>query len=454
MTTRQQRAGEETTMDLKTAPRDPAAVDRQPAESPAPDLAFVLSQMGADARAASTVLRQASAAQRTAAIVGMAKHLRAAAPKVLAANAQDLAAGRSAGLSAALLDRLCLDESRLESVAASLEIVAAIPDPLGVEIGRWTRPNGLDIARIRTPIGVIAVIYEARPNVTADAAALCVRSGNAAILRGGSEAIRSSLAIHAALEAGVVEAGLPAGVVQIVPTADRDGVRHILEGLNGTIDLLIPRGGKGLLTRVKADARVAVLGHLEGLVHTYIHPGADPAKARTIVLNSKMRRVSVCGALETLLVDKAIAPTLLPLIADDLIAAGCELRGDASARAIVPTMATATQSDWRTEYLEPILAVRVVDDLAQAVDHIAVYGSGHTDAIVTEDPAAAEAFVAAVDSAIVLVNASTQFADGGEFGFGAEIGIATDRLHARGPVGAEQLTTYKYVVRGQGQVRP
>jgi glutamate-5-semialdehyde dehydrogenase len=433
-------------MDLTTAPRAPGVSDL--------GLAQVLAQMGADARAASDILRQASPAQRTAAIAAMAKHLRASADKVLAANAEDLAAGRAAGLSAALLDRLRLDESRLEGVAASLEVVAAIPDPLGAEIGRWTRPNGLDIARVRTPIGVIAVIYEARPNVTADAAALCVRSGNAVILRGGSEAIRSSLAIHAALEAGVIEAGLPAGVVQIVPTADRDGVRHILEGLNGTIDLLIPRGGKGLLTRVKADARVAVLGHLEGLVHTYIHPAADPAKARAIVLNSKMRRVSVCGALETLLVDKAIAPTLLPLIASDLMEAGCELRGDAAARAIVSTMTCATEIDWRTEYLEPILSVRVVDDLAQAVDHIAVYGSGHTDAIVTEDQAAAEAFVAAVDSAIVLVNASTQFADGGEFGFGAEIGIATDRLHARGPVGAEQLTTYKYVVRGQGQVRP
>jgi len=440
-------------MDLKTATRPPAVSDQPSAQGADLGLAQILAQMGADARAASAVLRQASPAQRTAAILAMAKHLRASAGKVLAANAQDLAAGRAAGLSAALLDRLRLDEGRLEGVAASLEVVAAIPDPLGAEIGRWTRPNGLDIARVRTPIGVIAVIYEARPNVTADAAALCVRSGNAVILRGGSEAIRSSLAIHAALEAGVVEAGLPAGAVQIVPTADRDGVRHILEGLNGTIDLLIPRGGKGLLTRVKADARVAVLGHLEGLVHTYIHPGADPAKARALALNSKMRRVSVCGALETLLVDKAIAPTLLPLIASDLIAAGCELRGDAAARAIVPTMTPATEIDWRTEYLEPILSVRVVDDLAQAVDHIAVYGSGHTDAIVTEDQAAAEAFVAAVDSAIVLVNASTQFADGGEFGFGAEIGIATDRLHARGPVGAEQLTTYKYVVRGQGQVR-
>jgi glutamate-5-semialdehyde dehydrogenase len=418
------------------------------------DLAQVLAEMGVRARAASTVLRQASPQRRSDAISAMARRLRASAATILAANAQDIAAGHAAGLSSALLDRLRLDESRLEGVAASLETVAAIPDPLGAEIGRWTRPNGLDIARIRTPIGVIAVIYEARPNVTADAAALCVRSGNAAILRGGSEAIRSSLAIHAALEAGVVEAGLPAGAVQIVPTADREGVRHILEGLDGTIDLLIPRGGKSLLTRIKAEARVAVLGHLEGLVHTYIHAGADPAKARALVLNSKMRRVSVCGALETLLIDRAIAPTLLPLIASDLIAAGCELRGDSEARAIVLTMAPATEIDWRTEYLEPILAVRVVDDLSQAVDHIAVYGSGHTDAIVTEDKEAAEAFVAAVDSAIVLVNASTQFADGGEFGFGAEIGIATDRLHARGPVGAEQLTTYKYVVRGQGQVRP
>jgi glutamate-5-semialdehyde dehydrogenase len=418
------------------------------------DLAQTLADMGVRARAASAVLRQASPQMRTAAISAMARRLRAATGDILAANAQDLAAGQAAGLSAALLDRLRLDEGRLEGVAASLDAVAAIPDPLGAEIGRWTRPNGLDIARVRTPIGVIAVIYEARPNVTADAAALCVRSGNAVILRGGSEALRSSLAIHAALEAGVVEAGLPAGAVQIVPTADREGVRHILEGLNGAIDLLIPRGGKGLLTRVKADARVAVLGHLEGLVHTYIHAAADRAKARAIVLNSKMRRVSVCGALETLLIDRAIAPDLLPLIAGDLIAAGCELRGDAEARALAPAMAVATEADWRTEYLEPILAVRVVDDLAQAVDHIGAYGSGHTDAIVTQDQAAAEAFVAAVDSAIVLVNASTQFADGGEFGFGAEIGIATDRLHARGPVGAEQLTTYKYVVRGEGQVRP
>jgi len=437
-------------MDLKSATLDRAASG----PPPAPNLAQTLADMGVRARAASAVLRQASPDLRTAAILAMARRLRASADKVLAANAQDLVAGQAAGLSAALLDRLRLNDGRLEAIAASLEVVAAIPDPLGAEIGRWTRPNGLDIARVRTPIGVIAVIYEARPNVTADAAALCVRSGNAVILRGGSEAIRSSLAIHTALEAGVVEAGLPAGVVQIVPTADREGVGHILNGLNGAIDLLIPRGGKGLLTRIKADARVAVLGHLEGLVHTYIHTGADPAKARALVVNSKMRRVSVCGATETLLIDRAVAPTLLPLIAGDLMAAGCELRGDADARAIVPTMATATETDWRTEYLEPILAVRVVDDLAAAVDHIAVYGSGHTDAIVTEDAAAAEAFIAAVDSAIVLVNASTQFADGGEFGFGAEIGISTDRLHARGPVGAEQLTTYKYVVRGQGQVRP
>jgi glutamate-5-semialdehyde dehydrogenase len=441
-------------MDLKTATLDRAVSDPPPPQNLAQSLAESLADMGARARGASAVLRQASADQRSKAILAMARRLRASAATVLAANAQDIAAGEAAGLSAALLDRLRLDEGRLDAIAGSLEVVAAIPDPLGAEIGRWTRPNGLDIARVRTPIGVIAVIYEARPNVTADAAALCLRSGNAVILRGGSEAIRSSLAIHAALEAGVVEAGLPAGAVQIVPTADREGVGHILGGLNGTIDLLIPRGGKGLLTRVKADARVAVLGHLEGLVHTYIHAAADPDRARALVVNSKMRRVSVCGALETLLIDRAVAPTLLPLIAEDLTAAGCELRGDVEARAIAPSMALATELDWRTEYLEPILAVRVVDGLAAAVDHIAAYGSGHTDAIVTEDKGAAEAFVAAVDSAIVLVNASTQFADGGEFGFGAEIGISTDRLHARGPVGAEQLTTYKYVVRGQGQVRP
>jgi glutamate-5-semialdehyde dehydrogenase len=411
-------------------------------------------RMGRDARAASASLRRASPTTRTAAILAMAKHLRAAAPAILAANGEDIEAGADAGLSAVLLDRLRLTPERIEAMAEGLDIVAEIADPIGAEIGRWTRPNGLDIARVRTPIGVIAVIYEARPNVTADAAALCVRSGNAVILRGGSEAIRSSLAIHAALEAGLIEAGLPAAAVQIVPTSDREGVQHILSGLDGAIDLLIPRGGKSLIARVKAEAKVAVLGHLEGLNHVYVHSGADADKARALVLNSKMRRVTVCGAAETLLIDRAVAPILLPLIAADLQAAGCALRGDAASRALVSEMSPASDADWRTEYLDAILAVKVVEGLDEAVRHIATYGSGHTDAIVTEDADAAEAFAARVDSAIVIVNASTQFADGGEFGFGAEIGIATDRLHARGPVGAEQLTIYKYVVRGQGQIRP
>lgn len=410
--------------------------------------------MGARARAAATAVRLAAPEQRTASIKAMASAVRAATGEILAANAEDLAAGRRAGLTEALLDRLALNPARVEAIAEALEIVASIPDPVGAEIARWTRPNGLDIARVRTPIGVIGVIYESRPNVTADAAALCVRSGNAVILRGGSESLHSSRAIHAALEAGLREAGLPEDAVQIVPVADRGAVGAMLKGLDGGLDLLIPRGGKSLVARVRDEARVAVLGHLEGLCHAYVHEAAEPEKARAIVLNGKMRRVSVCGATETLLIDAVAAPRLLPLIAEDLRAAGCALRGDGRARALVPDMAAATEEDWRTEYLEPILAVRVVDGLDAAIEHVATYGSGHTDGIVTEDAAAAQAWTERVDSAIVLVNASTQFADGGEFGFGAEIGIATDRLHARGPVGAEQLTTFKYVVRGTGQTRP
>ena len=349
---------------------------------------------------------------------------------------------------------MALNERRLEAVAEAVDAIALIPDPLGAEIARWKRPNGLDIARVRTPIGVIAMIYESRPNVTADAAALCVRSGNAVILRGGSECARSNRAIHAALAQALDDVALPQSCVQIPPTTDRAAVGLILGGLDRSIDLIIPRGGKSLVARVQADARVAVLGHLEGLCHTYVHAAADPAKARAIALNAKMRRVSVCGATETLLIDAGVAGSLLPLIAGDLEAAGCELRGDGRAMSLVPGMIAATEADWTTEYLAPILAVRVVDGLGEAVEHIRTHGSGHTDAIVTEDAKAAEAFATSVDSAIVLLNASTQFADGGEFGFGAEIGIATDKLHARGPVGAEQLTTYKYVVRGTGQIRP
>ena len=409
--------------------------------------------MGRAARAAAQALRLSDAAARTRAIAAMARAVRAQAAAILAANARDVAAAREAGLAPAMLDRLVLDEGRLEGVARALETVAAIPDPVGEEIARWTRPNGLDIARVRTPIGVIGIIYESRPNVTADAAALCVRAGNAVILRGGSECLASNLAIHAALAKGLAEAGLPESCVQIVRTADRAAVGLILGGLEGAVDLLIPRGGKSLVARVRAEARAPVLGHLEGVNHVFLHASADPAKAVDIAVNAKLRRVSVCGAAETLLVDRLAAARLLPPVAAALAAAGCELRGDAAARAIVP-MGEAEEADWGTEYLAPIISVAVVDGVEGAAAHIATYGSAHTDAIVAEDPRAAEDFVERVDSAIVLVNASTQFADGGEFGFGAEIGIATDRLHARGPVGAEQLTTYKYVVRGTGQTRP
>ncbi|MFL5297834.1 MAG: glutamate-5-semialdehyde dehydrogenase [Phenylobacterium sp.] len=413
-----------------------------------------MSAMGRAAREAARALRLADAATRTRAIVAMARAVRAAAGEILAANARDVEAAKAAGLAPAMVDRLLLDAGRIEAIAAALETIAAIPDPLGEEIARWTRPNGLDIARVRTPIGVIGMIYESRPNVTADAAALCVRAGNAVILRGGSESLASSLAIHAAVARGLADAGLPEACVQIVRTPDRAAVGLMLAGLDGAIDLIIPRGGKSLVARVREEARVAVLGHLEGINHVFLHASADLQKAVAIAVNAKLRRVSVCGAAETLLVDSADAQRLLPPVARALSDAGCELRGDARARSLVPGMAAAGEDDWRTEYLAAIMNVAVVDGVDGAADHIAAYGSGHTDAIVTEDLAAAERFAALVDSAIVLINASTQYADGGEFGFGAEIGIATDHLHARGPVGAEQLTTYKYVVRGTGQTRP
>ena len=402
-------------------------------------------EMGRAARAAAALLREAGAEARTEAIRAMARRLRARAADILAANEEDVAAASG------MTDRLMLDQGRLEGVAAAVEAVAGLADPVGEEMARWTRPNGLDIARVRTPIGVIGMIYESRPNVTADAAAICLRSGNAVILRSGSEALRSAVAIHAALAEGLEEAGLPPGCVQIVPTADRAAVGEMLAGLGGAIDLLIPRGGKALVERVSKEARVPVLGHLEGVCHTYVHASADPEMAAQVVRNAKLRRVSVCGATETLLIDRSAAPALLPRIAEAL--EGCELRGDEVARAIVP-MAAATEADWSAEYLGPVLAVRTVDGVEEAAAHIARYGTGHTEAIVAEDEAAAEAFLAKVDSAIVMWNASTQFADGAEFGFGAEIGIATGRLHARGPVGPEQLTSFKYVVRGIGQVRP
>lgn len=401
--------------------------------------------MGREARLAAATLRTCSSDQRSAAIRAMAGQLRACAVDVLAANAADVAAATG------MIDRLMLDEGRLEGIALALEAVADLPDPVGEEMARWTRPNGLDIARVRTPIGVIGMIYESRPNVTADAAAICVRSGNAVILRPGSDALGTCLAIHRALAAGLEDAGLPSGCVQIVPTADREAVGLMLGGLDGAIDLIIPRGGKALVERVSREARVATLGHLEGICHAYVHASADIDTALLVIANAKMRRVSICGATETLLVDRAIAPRLLPRLASAL--PGCELRGDEQSRALAP-MERAAEADWSTEYLAPVLAVRTVDGIDEAVAHIARYGTGHTETILAEDASAAEAFLDRVDSAIVMWNASTQFADGGEFGFGAEIGIATGKLHARGPVGPEQLSTFKYVVRGTGQVRP
>ena len=420
----------------------------------AENLLVQMTDMGHRARAASRALALANADVRTRAINGMAEALERRADRVLAANASDLEAAKASGMAAAMMDRLALDRTRLEGIVEALRTIAAIPDPVGVETARWTPDNGLDIARVRTPIGVLAIIYESRPNVTADAAALAVRAGNAVILRGGSECLASNLAIHAALVEGLEGAGLSPDTVQIVTTRDRAAVGHILTGLDGAIDLLIPRGGRSLVERVKNEARVAVLGHLEGVNHVYVHASADPDMARAVVLNAKMRRVSVCGAAETLLIDRTVADTLLPLIARDLTAAGCELRADPAARVLVPAATAANDDDWSTEYLQPILAVKVVDGLDAALDHVARYGSGHTESIVASDEAAIERFLAEADAGIVLANASTQFADGGEFGFGGEIGISTDRLHARGPVGAEQLTSFKYVIRGRGQTRP
>lgn len=418
------------------------------------DLSRQMTDMGTRARRAARTLALASADARTRAILGMAEALERRADQVLAANANDLEAARASGMAPAMMDRLALDRTRLDGIVTALRTIAAIPDPVGVETARWTPDNGLDIARVRTPIGVLAIIYESRPNVTADAAALAVRAGNAVILRGGSECLASNRAIHAALVEGLEGAGLSPDTVQIVTTRDRAAVGHILSGLDGTIDLVIPRGGRSLVERVRAEARVAVLGHLEGVNHVYVHASADPATACAVVLNAKMRRVSVCGAAETLLIDAAKAEALLASIAADLIAAGCELRGDAATLALVPQAVAATEADWSVEYLAPILSVRIVEGINEALDHIATYGSGHTEAIVATDEIVLERFLAQVDAGIVLANASTQFADGGEFGFGGEIGISTDRLHARGPVGAEQLTSFKYVIRGRGQTRP
>ena len=402
------------------------------------------------ARESARTLAQSPAAQRNAALQGMAEALRAAAPAILAANGADLAASQAGP---AFRDRLTLNPARIEAMARGLDEVAALPDPLARVLADWTRPNGLRISRIAMPIGVIGMIYESRPNVGADAAALCVKSGNAVILRGGSDSALSAQAIAAALGARLTQAGLPPAAVQVAPTTDRAFVAAMLAA-SGRIDLLIPRGGRSLVERVQAEARVPVLAHAEGLNHTYIHEAADPDMARRVLANAKMRRTGVCGATETLLIDAAIAPRLLPLLIEDLAALGCAFHADARARAILPALPAADPGDFDTEWLDAVLSIAVVDGPAAALAHIARHGSSHTDAIITEDAAVAEAFLAGIDSAVGLWNASTQFCDGGEFGFGAEIGIATGRIHARGPVGLEQLTTYRYLVRGQGQVRP
>jgi len=422
------------------------------APSPLPgDAAALIADMGARARAAAKRLAQTPTAEKAAALKAAAGAIRAQSAAILAANAEDMAAGRTNGLSGAMLDRLRLDEGRLTGIADAIEAVAALPDPVGREIDRTTRPNGLELSRVRVPLGVVGIVYESRPNVTADAAALGLMSGNAVILRGGSEAAQSNRAIHAAFTAGLVEAGLPADAVQLVPTQDRAAVGAMLRA-QGLIDIIIPRGGKGLVARVQDEARVPVLAHLDGINHLYIDGAADPAKAIELAVNAKMRRTGICGATETILIDRAYGAPLA--IVDALVQAGCEVRGDKDVAALSPHVDAASAGDWDTEYLDAIVSIAMVDGLDGALAHIDAHSSRHTDAIVTEDAATAERFLAGVDSAIVMHNASTQFADGGEFGLGAEIGIATGRLHARGPVALEGLTTYKWLVRGSGQVRP
>ena len=419
----------------------------------ADSLKHLMHHIGTSARAAAEALAVAATAAKDLALREAATILRDRTRDILAANARDLAAVEKKGLGAALLDRLAMDPGRVEAMAAGLEAIAALPDPVGQVIAAWDRPNGLHIERVRTPLGVIGVIYESRPNVTADAGGLCLKAGNAAILRCGSESFLTSSVIAECLTAGLIGAGLPEAAIQLVPTTDRAAVGEMLK-MSDCIDVIVPRGGRSLIERISAESRVPLFKHLEGICHTYVHAAAHPEMARRIVFNAKMRRPGICGATETLLVDRAVAPALLPPILDDLIAAGCEVRGDAASRVLDSRIAPATELDWDTEYLDKILSVRIVDGVGDAIDHIRKHSSRHTEAIITEDAAAANAFIGAIDSAILMVNASTQFADGGEFGMGAEIGIATGKLHARGPVGAEQLTSFKYVVRGAGQCRP
>ena len=431
-----------------------AAVDPPlPGNNEGTDIAAVMNRLGRDAVVAAEVLARATTATKNFALAKIAGSLRTNRAALLAANALDMDVARAKGLSGAMLDRLQLDENRIEAMARGVEEIAVLTDPVGTTIAQWTRPNGLDIARVRVPLGVIGIIYESRPNDTCDAGALCLKSGNAAILRGGSESVHSARAIHACLVEGLQAAGLPAASIQIVPTADRAAVGFLLSSMTDYIDVVVPRGGKSLVARVQQEARVPVIGHLEGVCHVYVDRDAELAMARAIVKNAKLRRTGICGSAETLLVDAACAATHLAPVVKDLLDAGCEVRGDAAVQKIDARVKAATEQDWYTEYLDAIIAARVVDGVDAAIEHIAKYGSAHTDSIVTANAATAQAFLDRVDSAIVLHNASTQFADGGEFGMGAEIGISTDRFHARGPVGVEQLTSYKYIVRGSGQVR-
>ena len=418
------------------------------------DLQSLMLEMGRDARAAATQLALAPAATKNLALREAAKALRARSAEILQSNLRDLEAARARGTTGSFLDRLALDAKRVAAIATGLDEIAALDDPVGAVLAAWTRPNGLNISRVRTPLGVIGIIYESRPNVTADAGGLCLKAGNAAILRGGSESFHSSRAIHACLIAGLEAADLPPSAIQLVPTTDRDAVGHMLSGLAGTIDVIVPRGGKGLVGRVQAEARVPVFAHLEGICHTYVDKAADLAMAASIVVNAKMRRTSVCGSTECLLVDRTAPAGHMVGLVKALVEAGCEVRGDEAAVKADHRVKAASAEDYGREFLDKIIAVKTVDGVDGAIAHIARYGSQHTDCIVTSDDATAERFLARVDSAIVLHNASTQYADGGEFGMGAEIGIATGRMHARGPVGVEQLTSFKYVVRGTGQVRP
>jgi glutamate-5-semialdehyde dehydrogenase len=418
------------------------------------DIPALMAELGRRARAAARRVALASAEEKNAALHAMAARIRAQADTILAANEKDLADAEAKGQSGAFIDRLILNPERLEAIAAAVESIAVLPDPVGRVLAHFERPNGLQIERVATPLGVIGVIFESRPNVTADAGALCLKAGNAAILRAGSESFRTSVAIVQAMGEGLAQAGLPADAILLVPTRDRAAVGAMLSGLNGNIDVIVPRGGKSLVGRVQEEARVPVFAHLEGLNHVYVHGKADLEMAKSIVLNAKMRRTGVCGSAETLLVDRACAGTHLKPLVSALLEAGCAVRGDEAVQKADSRVTPATDEDWRTEYLDAIISARVVDGLDEAIRHIETYGSHHTDSIVTDDEAAAERFLAEVDSAIVLHNASTQFADGGEFGFGAEIGIATGRMHARGPVGVEQLTSFKYRIRGSGQTRP